>query len=203
MTAVVQQALAAPQTGFVPAVGRVLFATSLAPTISGLEGIRQGNVGLYGMPKSTLVANVWLPFRQTSPVFFRPNWSQRMQAQPSAQVEWAMMTGGAIRALVESDRLYAARQLVAVSGSELVRDLAPLHSWRRLLQPARVTRSASRDRDRRSEFMWLKANSSQYRGKWVAVSGGELLAAADTYEEVSSRLKQLTRTDALVFRFGK
>ncbi|MEA2693216.1 MAG: hypothetical protein QOJ16_2603 [Acidobacteriota bacterium] len=49
---------------------------------------------------------------------------------------------------------------------------------------AKVKRSSVLDVDRSEEFQWLKENAQTYSGRWVAVSGNELVADALTLEEL-------------------
>jgi hypothetical protein len=58
--------------------------------------------------------------------------------------------------------------------------------------PGKIKKSAVLDIDRSEEFRWLKENAEAYSGRWVAVSGYQLVAAAKTLEallkEVRSRV---------------
>jgi hypothetical protein len=42
---------------------------------------------------------------------------------------------------------------------------------------------------RDQEFRWLKANREQYKGKWVALFGANLIATGDSMKEVLDAVK--------------
>ena len=95
-----------------------------------------------------------------------------------------------IRALVEQDRVGAARALLAEAlerrdhGEDLSR-------WREILAPARVRKSAKEpDFDRSPEMHWLAQHGSEYQGQWVALLGAELLAHSKSLEEVVRTLEK-------------
>ena len=65
-----------------------------------------------------------------------------------------------------------------------------LSHWQRLLGPARVMRvRGERDIDRTADFRWLKERSKEYVGQWVALLGGDLLAHADSLQEILRQLE--------------
>lgn len=52
---------------------------------------------------------------------------------------------------------------------------------------------APRDRrgpNRSAEFRWLEANSTRYRGQWVALLGEELLVSAGSLKELLGHLQE-------------
>jgi hypothetical protein len=61
-------------------------------------------------------------------------------------------------------------------------ELQRLH-W--VLRPGEVRKvPGSRMPDPRPSYEWLRRNASQYRGQWVALGGGELIAASEDFGEV-------------------
>lgn len=90
-----------------------------------------------------------------------------------------------IRELLEEGRILAARSLL-----EFARDLIPSDSnLVKALAPPRIRKSDRRDVDRGAEFRWLQLNGPQYKGQWVALVGGHLVASATTLSELLSELK--------------
>lgn len=94
----------------------------------------------------------------------------------------------AVRGLMEAERITAARQMLAAAPAYILSD--PLVSRLRLvLAPPVVKRVQRRDVDRTQEYDWLRANGRDYRGRWVALVGGNLLASARTLRELQEELR--------------
>jgi uncharacterized protein DUF5678 len=105
-----------------------------------------------------------------------------------------------IRELVEADRVRAARDLLAEAlAGDHGEDLS---GWQRVLAPAKTLRiGAELDVDRTPDFRWLDENEEAYRGQWVALLHGELLAHAKTLDEVLAALERTSRGErALLHR---
>ncbi len=49
---------------------------------------------------------------------------------------------------------------------------------------ARVVKDAPKPRGMRESSEWIKEHSREYRGRWIAVREGSLLAVADSYKEL-------------------
>jgi len=74
---------------------------------------------------------------------------------------------------------------------ELARDLIPAESkLSAVLAPPKTKKSDKRDMDRSAEFRWLDENSTKFRGQWVALVGGRLVASSDTLKKLLVRLDQ-------------
>jgi hypothetical protein len=95
-----------------------------------------------------------------------------------------------IRALIEGDRVVQARALVSEALEANPHD-GELLNLQEVLKPPRVTPRQVTDADRTLEFGWIVANRDAYRGRWVAVQGGELVADAPSFAELQSRIKNL------------
>ena len=97
-----------------------------------------------------------------------------------------------IRKLLDSQQIWAAQE-TAARGSELY----PGHSWlakaNNVLNSRKATPRPARDLgvDRQKEYEWLRENQDRYKDRWVALLEGDLVACADSFEdllqEVSSR----------------
>jgi hypothetical protein len=95
-----------------------------------------------------------------------------------------------IRALVEADRVGAARTLLAeaLQKGDHEEDLS---RWQAILAPAKVSKSTKeRDFDRSPELGWLARYGNQYPGQWVALLGDELLAHSKSLGEVVAALEK-------------
>jgi hypothetical protein len=91
-----------------------------------------------------------------------------------------------IRELIEQDRVGAARALLAEALERGDHD-EDLSYWQSVLAPAKVLRVGGETApDPTPDFEWLKVHSGSYRGQWVALLRGELLAHRPTLQEILS-----------------
>ena len=89
-----------------------------------------------------------------------------------------------IRRIINSGTLRGARE-VAEQGLALYPDHPELQRLHYVLRPFEVrVNPHGKISDPRPSYEWLKNNSDKYRGKWVGLYNGELVVAADTFEEV-------------------
>jgi hypothetical protein len=104
----------------------------------------------------------------------------------------------AIRLALDVGAHRTARQLAA-KGVKRFPDSAELATYAELLGPARVlTTDLPADPQVAAETEWLKGHGPEYRGQWVALRGGELLAAAPTLEELVAQIGNPKGRDILV-----
>jgi hypothetical protein len=107
-----------------------------------------------------------------------------------------------VRTLLERDEIAAARNVLDTVTLDVL-DQPETRRLKRLLAPPRVTVSLARDVDRMREYRWLRDHWQEYRGRWVAVDGGTVLASAGSLKELRETLKTLNLTRApLVHRIG-
>jgi hypothetical protein len=103
-----------------------------------------------------------------------------------------------IHAIINSGTLRGARE-VAERGLALYPDHPELRRLHHVLRPYEVrARPDLRIDDPRPNYEWLEKNSSHYRGKWVGLDAGELVAAADTLKEVLDALEGRSFRSTLV-----
>ena len=96
-----------------------------------------------------------------------------------------------IRVLLESDRLPAARRLLAVALSQ-AKNKADLGALEVVLAPAQVTRLPGvRDADRTPEFRAIATHAAEFRGRWVAVLDGGVVTSAPELKDLLAILKTL------------
>ncbi len=96
-----------------------------------------------------------------------------------------------IRELVEADMVGGARRLLAEALERGDHD-EDLSAWQRVLAkggPGRPVKGEL-DFDRTPDVQWIREQSEPYRGQWVALLGGELLAHSQSLDEVVQFLKQ-------------
>ncbi|HEY3570990.1 MAG TPA: hypothetical protein VGP73_23870 [Thermoanaerobaculia bacterium] len=94
-----------------------------------------------------------------------------------------------IRELVEQDYVGAARKLLA-EALEKGDHGEDLSGWQRVLAPVKVLRVGGElDIDRTPDFQWLKDHSDTYRGQWVALFAGELLAHGESLRALRAQLE--------------
>ncbi len=90
-----------------------------------------------------------------------------------------------VRSLLNGQELTAAKE-AAARGARLF----PGHRWlaqaNKVLNPSKVTTRLARDEgvDRGKEYDWLRQNREKYQGKWVVLLEDELIACADSFEDV-------------------
>ena len=65
------------------------------------------------------------------------------------------------------------------------------YSGRLFWRPPKATLRKIQDADRTQEVDWTVANREAYRGRWVAVSGGKLVADAASLRDLQLRIKDL------------
>jgi hypothetical protein len=118
------------------------------------------------------------------------------ETAPSAgQAGSAPSTGGdpeallaRIRELVTDD--FVGARLLAREAAARFPQHAGLRNARRVLDEGRATVVPDhRDVTRDEEFRWLSNPPQWARGKWVALDGGSLVAAADSLDELASALE--------------
>ena len=94
----------------------------------------------------------------------------------------------AIQLALQADAHMAARQISA-EGARLHPNDVELQKQARILAAPRViARTAAPNPAHRANRDWLKANSDEYHGQWVAVRNGELVSAANSLEELVERV---------------
>lgn len=81
-----------------------------------------------------------------------------------------------------------AREL-AMEGASQFPEHADLQRLARLVGPARVIRTdLPPDVNAAANMEWLRKHSDEYRGQYVAVKGGELLATASSYQDLFKKV---------------
>jgi len=96
-----------------------------------------------------------------------------------------------IREHVERDEVRAARRVLAEALKEGSTE-ADLAYWAEVLAPAKVLGFKPADgTSLRDDIRWFDEHGRDYKGQWVAVDKGELLAHAEIYEDLRARLDEI------------
>ncbi len=109
-------------------------------------------------------------------------------ATPRTTAEATIPYAAVIRSLVSDERLDAARQLLVVALRD-VGETVDLGKLREVLAPPRTRPVQQQDPDRTEEYRWLAAHEHQHAGRWVALQGDNLLAAAESLKALLALLK--------------
>lgn len=89
-----------------------------------------------------------------------------------------------IERIFNSGTLQGARE-VAEQGLALFPDHPELRQARHALRPFEVRINPRfKISDPSASYDWIKSNSDKYRGQWVALANGELVAVADSFDEI-------------------
>lgn len=96
-----------------------------------------------------------------------------------------------IRELVEQDYVGGARKLLAEALEKGERD-EDLLKWQQVLAPAasKISGNEELDSDPMPDLVWIRQHEREYRGEWVALLAGELLASSPSLDEVISYLEE-------------
>lgn len=97
---------------------------------------------------------------------------------------------GLLRSLIETDQIPAARRVLDAIPLR-VRDHPPIRKLAIVLARPIVRCIPKKDVDRKRDYEWLRAEGRNYRGQWVALDEGELVASARTLCNLREQLAAL------------
>jgi hypothetical protein len=116
------------------------------------------------------------------------NWQSRPASDFMRAIDLALKVGTHL----------AARRL-AIKGAGLHFDDEEMQKYARILAPPQVLRTqASRQVDVAANVEWLKANKENYKGMWVAVKDGTLIASANSHTELIAEIGETKGSGILV-----
>jgi hypothetical protein len=116
------------------------------------------------------------------------DWNRRSAKEFIRAIDLALMAGAHL----------AARSL-AEQGAELHFDSEELEKYSRILAPPRLSnRQPSTNIKPKANVAWLKANRNQYKGRWVALMDGALIANAKSHDELIAQIGDTKRSGILV-----
>lgn len=121
----------------------------------------------------------------TEPPTVRARPSELPRSEPDA-LPFVM----AVRSFIEADQLMEARDMLNAAPTHVLTDSLVVR-LRSVLAPPVVKRVQKRDVDRSREYDWLRIQGHQYRGRWVALDGDNLIATAPSLRELKEQLRTL------------
>ena len=92
--------------------------------------------------------------------------------------------------LIQNDQIGLARKVLN-SLPVGYSNQAMIDKIRKILAPPTTKASSRRDADRQRDYLWIKDHAEEYRGQWVALDEGQLVANASSLQELLNRVKQL------------
>ena len=92
--------------------------------------------------------------------------------------------------LMGSEQVTLARKALAALPLDRLGDPMIVRLRKMLAVPVTKT-SQKRDIDRTLDYQWIRDHAQDYRGQWVALDKGELLAAAASLRELLDNVKHL------------
>lgn len=110
------------------------------------------------------------------------DWAARTPDEFERAIHWALTAGAHL----------AARSL-ATMGAAQYPDDAELQKAARILAPPKLLRRLPAEPEKRANHEWLRVNRTAYRGKWVALRNGDLLATANSFREINRADTDCTR----------
>lgn len=117
---------------------------------------------------------------------------ERAFIQAARQIDWlersAADFGRAVHLALKAGAHLLARNLAA-EGARLHPEHPELQKMDRILAPPRIVRThVPPDPSVRANAEWLRTHAAAYRGQWVALKNGMLVASAPTARELKERL---------------
>lgn len=110
------------------------------------------------------------------------DWTQRPPEAVIAAIQLALSTGA-----------HTTARRLAVSGAERYPDRPDLQKYARILAPPRLVQRGLPTRpDLYTNREWIRQHAGQYRGQWVALRNGQLLATADSFEALANQFADHT-----------
>jgi hypothetical protein len=118
--------------------------------------------------------------------------SESMFLEAVDRVDWANRSPNdylrAVQLALQSGAHLAARNLAAQGAAQHKENLE-LQRQANILAPPKITRRVASNSSQRPNKDWLNNNENQYRGKWVALRNGELLATANTIDDLLPQIE--------------
>lgn len=111
------------------------------------------------------------------------DWSQRTTAEIADAVRWALAAGAHL----------TARKL-ATEGAQMYPQDAELAKMARILAPPKYLGSSPADPSVGDNVRWLRYHAGEYRGQWLAVRNGQLVATALTIKQLMMHVEDRKNT---------
>ena len=100
------------------------------------------------------------------------------------------------RYLLSEQRVEAARSVLARGAKHYPND-TKLSRLLRAISPGQVSKKNRRTHNKKKEMEWLAKHGEEYRGRWVAIAEGELLASSVKLESLLSQIRPQRQSERL------
>lgn len=115
-------------------------------------------------------------------------------ARQAAEIAWDVYPpqdiARAVRLALAAGAPLTARQL-SVEGYHLYPEDAELAKMAHILAPPKVLGTSPANPSRRLDQEWLRHHAHEYRGQWIALKDGALVAAAPTAKQLKSLVPEM------------
>jgi hypothetical protein len=102
-----------------------------------------------------------------------------------------------IRRLVELGDIHKARTIVSKFPGGVS---SRIDRWRRLLaEPKVVQKTSGVDQDFKGNLAWIHHHANNYRGKWVALKDGKIIASSSSSIDLRAGLQEKGLLDGVLF----
>jgi Family of unknown function (DUF5678) len=91
--------------------------------------------------------------------------------------------------LIQNDQVALARKLL--NSLPVGYSNPTIERIRKVIAPPTTKVNSTRDVDRQRDYLWIKEHAEEYRGQWVALDQGRLIAKAPSLRDLLARIKQL------------
>jgi len=115
---------------------------------------------------------------------------KQILSAPGVATEIMEITYRVVLSLMGSEQVTLARKALAALPLDRLGDPMIVRLRKMLAVPVTKT-SQKRDTDRTLDYQWIRDHAQDYRGQWVALDKGELLAAAASLRELLDHVKHL------------
>lgn len=110
-------------------------------------------------------------------------------------VNWSQLSAtdffNAVHLALEAGAHLAARRLATEGAQRYPHDLALQRMHQLLRAPQVLNANLPPVKSLTANRNWMKANAARYRGQWIALKDGELVASASTPRDLKGRVKDL------------
>jgi hypothetical protein len=111
----------------------------------------------------------------------------RLATLSARQATDPMLLTEAVRLLVEQDRVSAARALITHQDS-IGSPREDAAAWAKVLAEPHAATRTDGGWDHTADYEWLSEHEDAYRGYWVALRGGVLIAKAESFKDLLQAL---------------
>ena len=119
----------------------------------------------------------------------------------SKKIDWQVQPAAnfveAIRLALSAGAHHMAQKLASLGASRFPKH-SELQKMAGVLAPPVSSLTSPADPSVHKDMAWLKAHWDEYKGQWVALRDGQLLAAADSVEAIEQQVGNVKNTNILI-----